>query len=497
MRETPQPPPDRYDTNHKQSDATTDQSNRDASEHQESTATDEERKSKKKKAPPIHPDDRRAINASREAMIVAAIEYAKLGLSVFPTGIDKRPALSSAELAPTRERPTPPDQIRYLFRGPSWTGIGIYLGTASGGVYARDFDDPHAYHEWARLHPDLAAALPTAKTASRGFHVYARWESVKTSIGVDGELRSTGNYVVAPPSWARSKEHLRASQYEWFKAFHAVIARGDPVKSELTTKTKAAWKCSKDVEDSQLWESSLGSDSSKDSDNSEDSECSDSSHGSDGSKDSQDSNHLKHSNHSKDSNSIRLRFGCDPWTLEQAIAKTVVTETHKRDAAILDFARALLRVEGSRQWTNPELIRAFRAWWEPSVAHMADKDYESNLRNFLRTFRGVRVPLEVDPMPLAMMLARRATCPEWAQELQHPDCRLLASLVREVARIKNPFFLSQYLAAKLFERPGTNTGTYWKWLSLFCELGALKLTQAGVNHPGGTANRYQYIASDL
>lgn len=424
-------------------------------------------------------------------MLRAAVEYAKLGLSVFPIGIDKQPALKAAELAPTRKRPTPPSEVPHLFRGNSWTGIGIYLGDASGGVYARDFDDPDAYHEWARLHPELAKTLPTAKTASRGFHVYARFDGVKTSVGDDGELRGTGNYVVAPPSWARSKPHLRASQYEWCKAFDAVIGSVDPVKSGLTTKSKAAWNCSKDVEDSQLWESSQGSDRSKDSDNSEHSECSEGSQHSDGSNGSQNSNY------SKDSNSIRLLFDCDPWTLEQAIAKTVVTETHKRDRALLAFARALLRVEGSGQWTNPQLMRAFRTWWNLGVAHMADNDFDSNFGNFLRAFRGARVPLDVDPMPLAMMRARLATCPEWAQELEHPDCRLLGALVRELARISNPFFLSQYTAAKLFERPGTNTGTYWKWLNLFCELGALQLSQVGVNRPGGTANRYRYIAPDL
>jgi hypothetical protein len=485
VRHSQEQPPDARNRTDVQSDATTDQSNRGANQPSKSTVKNGERKPMKKKAAPTHPDDQRAIDASREAMIVAAIEYAKIGLSVFPTGIDKRPALSAAALAPTRERPTPPDQIRSLFRGTSWTGIGIYLGAASGGVYARDFDDPDAYHEWTRLHPDLAATLPTAKTASRGFHVYARWDSVKTSVGGDGELRSTGNYVVAPPSWARSKEHLRASQYEWFKPFDAVIARVDPVEGGLLAKPKnkiTASNRSKDIEDSKLWDNSQDSKRSEDSDNSDrsdDSQHSDSSHN------SQNSNH----SHSK-----RLGFACEPWTLEYAIERTVVTPTHKRDSGLLAFARALLRVEGADQWSNAQLHKAFRTWWDCGVVHMTDKDFDSNFGNFLRAFRTAFLPLDVKPLALAAARASEAPVPTWAMCFENPDCRRLAGLVRELARISNPFFLSQYDGAESLGWGRENTATIWKWLQSFCAVGATQLTQKG---GPGRANRYIYLETDL
>jgi bifunctional DNA primase/polymerase-like protein len=88
------------------------------------------------------------------------------------------------------------------------TGIAVVLGSASGGLACRDFDDESAYQRWATEHPKLASTLPTVQTA-RGAHVYFRPEGFN-ALG-DGEYRaSSGHYCLVPPS-----RHPTGMFYDW------------------------------------------------------------------------------------------------------------------------------------------------------------------------------------------------------------------------------------------------------------------------------------------
>lgn len=419
----------------------------------------------KQPPPPIHPDDARLINNDRDRIIAAAMEYARRGWSVFPTTIDKKPALSRVRYAPVCERPTAPAAIASLFAGKGWTGIGLRLGSISGNVYVRDFDRLDAFEKWTMLHPDLARLLPTVKTTARGFHVYGVWPGVKTADFDDGELRGEGAYVIAPPSWARSKPHLRAGRYEWVRDFEGFDAvKGvDPAKAGLDVVVVGEDKRPR--------------------------------HSITASNDSDNSHNSKDSNTSNTSNT----FVFEPWTLEFAIQRTAVTAQGQRDSHLLMFARAMLRVPGTKQCKQPELMAAFREWWTRGVAHMNDKDFDSNYGEFLRALRTARVPLDVEPVRVAMEAARLSDTPAWARDLRDPRCQQLATFVRELARISNPFFLSQQTGSRAIS---TATGplpgkTVWEWLRLFCELGAIRVMQKGAAHPGGKATRYEYLESDL
>jgi hypothetical protein len=78
--------------------------------------------------------------------------------------------------------------------------LGFVCGAVSQNLVARDFDALGSYEKWAVEHPDLARRLPTVRTF-RGHQVYFRTPySVKSRRLLDGELRSEGNFVVAPPS---------------------------------------------------------------------------------------------------------------------------------------------------------------------------------------------------------------------------------------------------------------------------------------------------------
>lgn len=95
------------------------------------------------------------------------------------------------------------------FFRPPVIGLCISLGSASKNLVVRDFDDADAYHAWERDNGDLAASQPTVQTG-RGFHVYGVAEGVRSRPVEHGEIRSNGNYVVAPPSL-----HSSGSRYRW------------------------------------------------------------------------------------------------------------------------------------------------------------------------------------------------------------------------------------------------------------------------------------------
>src|SRR5262245_60507560 len=86
-----------------------------------------------------------------------------------------------------------------MFARPGVTGLAVVLGSISGGLAVRDYDDAGAYQRWAGDHPELARRLPTVRTG-RGFHVYCRGPSRFVATD-DGEYRATpGHFVLAPPS---------------------------------------------------------------------------------------------------------------------------------------------------------------------------------------------------------------------------------------------------------------------------------------------------------
>jgi len=76
-------------------------------------------------------------------------------------------------------------QLRRWFTAKQWN-LAVVLGDVSGGLTCRDFDDMAVYNRWAAAQPELAATLPTVRTA-RGRHVYfvGHVEGVKKIDGGD------------------------------------------------------------------------------------------------------------------------------------------------------------------------------------------------------------------------------------------------------------------------------------------------------------------------
>src|SRR5262245_34135773 len=123
----------------------------------------------------------------------AAKRYREFGWHVVPVR-GKQPRCQWSKRQPDHK-------IDPLFDDPETTGLAVVLGSQSGGLYARDFDDLASYSRWSEQYPELAAKLPTSQTPRPGRHVFAPSEALcKTQKFVDGELRGEGAIIVLPPS---------------------------------------------------------------------------------------------------------------------------------------------------------------------------------------------------------------------------------------------------------------------------------------------------------
>ena len=164
---------------------------------------------------PSHRGSGRRATASNEqwspdALAQQAIRYLAWGLCPIPL-IDKRPACRWKRFQ--YRRPSECQIGRLFSPNRRINGVGVVVGWVSGGLVTRDFDDPDAYHRWAREHPALAAAAPTVRSG-RGFHVHVRTPPGTGEVYrrfSDGEVIGTSSHYVAfPPS-----QHPNGRLYEW------------------------------------------------------------------------------------------------------------------------------------------------------------------------------------------------------------------------------------------------------------------------------------------
>jgi hypothetical protein len=138
-------------------------------------------------------------------LLTVAIEYARRGMSVIPVN----GKLPSTFWKHFQRQPADESMLRRLFGRNGVTGLAVILGSASGGLACRDYDDADAYRRWADAHADLAATLPTVQT-KRGYHVYFAGPDGFVVLD-DGEYRATsGHYCLLPPS-----RHPDGPIYRW------------------------------------------------------------------------------------------------------------------------------------------------------------------------------------------------------------------------------------------------------------------------------------------
>ena len=389
----------------------------------------------------------------------AALQYAERGWSILPIGPEKKPAVRRWK----RYQSQPPSQptLRCWFKRPNLNGLAVICGPVSGGLVVRDFDDEAAYECWAGEHPELAAKLPTVRTA-RGQHLFFtvpglhKILTVKVNSITTGELRAAG-YVLLPPS-----KHPVGQIYTWVNPLpEGPLPRLDPVDAGLMPDSLAP----------QL----MALDSSKPMQQRE-------------------QRQLRTTETTDDmvalggGASAKQKIPIHDELLE-------LTQPHgpgDRNRAIFDLARALKALPALCDADPRELRPNVVQWHKMALPVIATKPFEETWIDFLQAWPKVKYPLGTGPMEETFKRAKSATPPPEATRYDQTKVKLLASLCRELQRDagKGPFFLSCRTAGRLLEVDHT---TAWRWLMvLFVQDGLLEVTERG--RPGGRrATRFRYI----
>lgn len=149
-----------------------------------------------------------------ETVLEAAMELSNLGVSVVPVVGKVCPIpwkRYQREIAPV-------SKIYDWHAVGILRGVAVVLGAVSGNLTVVDLDGEQAVKDFYDAFPHYADTLTVLSGSRRGRHLYFySFREMKTTICDGIELRSTGAYVVAPPS-----VHPSGLSYE-------VIVRDEPI----------------------------------------------------------------------------------------------------------------------------------------------------------------------------------------------------------------------------------------------------------------------------
>lgn len=155
-----------------------------------------------------------AKNEAENEILERALQYAALGLAVFPCKErGKSPAFKNWQTSAT----TDPEAIKTIWTRNPQFNIAIATGSTSNGLIVVDVDNhdvngADSLAEWERKNGKLPETA-TVLTGSGGVHYYY-WaqEPIHGATGVlpGVDIRGEGNLIVAPPS-----VHPNGNKYEW------------------------------------------------------------------------------------------------------------------------------------------------------------------------------------------------------------------------------------------------------------------------------------------
>ncbi len=155
-----------------------------------------------------------------------ALDLVQFGWPVFPLGhLSKEPLISKDEGGNGCHDATDNEEViaKWGRRYPN-ANIGIATGEPSGFLVI-DLDPRNGSEETiAKLAQKKQTFPPTVevRTWSGGTHLYYRWQpgiiNSKSKLGRGIDVKTTGGYVVAPPSRVRCKETGKTGVYSWVRS---------------------------------------------------------------------------------------------------------------------------------------------------------------------------------------------------------------------------------------------------------------------------------------
>jgi hypothetical protein len=286
------------------------------------------------------------------------------------------------------------------------------LGAPSGGLCCRDFDTVAGFEQWKAAHPELAAALPTART-HRGFHVYFKAaESTKNETFEDGELRADRVYTLLPPS-----QHPLGGFYAWMS---------NPLRSSMRDITASRGDFSQ--------------------------------------------NRLTASVDSVSSVSLCSLCLVPGMSLEAMVERAVIVSTpsdeHRNHKMLFQLARACKSIEQElgRKLSDREVESVFARWHDASNQFYRDgKGFDDYLFEFLSAVDSAKFALGDGAVTRAWAEVKSRPLPSAAMRFENPELRLVVALCQVLQRIAGeaPFYLSVRTAQTLLRHETHNTAAFW------------------------------------
>jgi len=376
-------------------------------------------------------------NKTENGALEAALALHRRGWCIIPipTGSKK------ARIKWKRYQTSRPDeeQLRRWFTAKQWN-LAVVLGDVSGGLTCRDFDDMAVYNRWAVTKPDLAATLPTVRTA-RGRHVYfvGHVEGVKHIEG--GELRGGGGYCLLPPSL-----HPDGKNYAWTNGLNnGNLLELDAANAGFLIEGHVT-ECTESTEITEKIESTEA-------------------------------------------------IGC-VVSVEDAISLTLPRQYGTRNHTVFGLARALQSLPEFVDADPRTLREIVQEWHRRGQPYRRTEPFEETWIDFLVGWSKVKYPMGAEPMAQIITRAMQAEPPAAVRQLYPENAKLqtLAALCRELQKVadKDPFFLSARKAGELLE---VKPMTAWRWLFLLEQEGIVKtVCKGGTAENPRKASRYRYIA---
>ena len=143
-------------------------------------------------------------------MLEAALALAGQGCPVFPCEVmGKRPATAHG----FKDATTDPNLIQKWFEDRPDYNLAVPTGVAFDVIDVDGLAGIQALEEWAEGQPDIVRYIePTVLTPSGGYHIYVPCSGIGNKVGwiPHCDFRSTGGYVVVPPSVTERGRYLWA-----------------------------------------------------------------------------------------------------------------------------------------------------------------------------------------------------------------------------------------------------------------------------------------------
>ncbi|MBM4041884.1 MAG: bifunctional DNA primase/polymerase [Planctomycetes bacterium] len=381
-----------------------------------------------------------------------------------------------------RQRPTDAELTKW-FGDCSRHELAILCGDISGGLVVRDFDTHESYEAWKAAHPDEAERLPTARTG-RGYHVYGTWPEAKSQELDDGELRATGNYVLAPPS-----RHPSGAEYQWVVTPTGPAPTVDPFRVFSARERNARRRGHTEDTRGQrpLVAAPGGTPKAGGMTPRTEAQSAESDHGD---TPPTPSNGMRGLRDHLSSVCPLVSDDCKA-AIERAIRFSLPAGPRERNKAVFTFCRALKAIPEVAGWEMGGLVPIVREWHRRAYPNITTKDFGATLADFCNGWPKVEVPLGVPFMDQILERARVAPVPVCANGLGE-KIGLLARICAELQAANGgaTFFLGCRGAGKLL---GTGHDEANRLLRLMVQLKLIEIVTPGTRGRNGDATEYRIL----